>query len=628
MGAFGTSQKDEENLRSVYQSEINDKSGISRGTSMSSATSAYDTADEGQADTDKTPQQDIIDSETQPQKEYLQEDIPLEDNVQEDIVPETNVPEANVPEDILEDLQPKQESATSSSSTATFNENEEFCNSNPLEIELGLYLEQQLDWNNPENKENPYNWLIARKVHVTVTTAFICLSVSLGSSIYIGGIPEIMEFTGASRELCLAGVSLYVLGLSFGPPIAAPISETFGRGIVYKVGFPISMLLTMGVGLSNTIYQILILRFFSGLVASPALAIAGASVTDVWVKEDTGFSFACFCAFCFLGPVLGPILGGFAGEHKGWRFTMWVSLIVSGAIFVPVMLLPETYRPVVLKRAAKKRGIKLPTQSKIEILKTALFVSSLRPLQMLAFDPIITAFALYVGFVFAVLFGFFDAFPIIFIETYGMDPAVSGLTFIAVGLGLILACVFYIYLDKKFFFPKNPDGTKGRRDENGNLIGAEPERLLFLGKIGGACLPISFFWLAWTSRASIHWICPTLAGLPFGFGLLLIFFAAMLYMSMSYPSTVVSSGYGANSFTRYLLASAFPLFTTQMYRNLNIHWATSTFGFISLALLPIPWLLERYGPLWRSKSRWGYASLNIEQNPTPIKEPLDVNDKV
>lgn len=488
----------------------------------------------------------------------------------------------------------------------------------------GPIHEHELDWDGPDDNDNPLNWPMWKKAYVTGTTAAMCFCVSIGASLYVGGIPDLMAHTGASRELCIAGLSLYVLGLAFGPAIAAPISETFGRQYIYVVGYPISMLFTMGVGLSTKIRQVLILRFFSGLLASPALAVSGGTITDVWLKQDSGLSFAFFCALCFLGPVFGPIIGGFAGEHKGWQWTMWVSLIISGAILVPVLLLPETYSPVLLKRRAKKRGIHVISHDKLKVLKTAVFVSSLRPLQMLLFDPIVTAFCLYVAFVFAVLFAFFEAFPIIFIQSYGMDPAVSGLTFIAVGLGVFFASALYIYLDHKYFYPKNPDGTKGARDENGDLVAAAPERLLFLTKIGAVCLPISLFWLAWTARPSIHWICPTLAGVPFGYGLLLIFFGSMVYIAMSYPPTVVASVYGANNLTRYVLASAFPLFTSQMYANLDIHWATSLLAFISLALLPIPWVLERLGPRLRAKSRWGYASMGLVDSLTASDPSQDL----
>jgi hypothetical protein len=57
----------------------------------------------------------------------------------------------------------------------------------------------------------------------------------------------------------------------------------------------------------------------------------------------------------------------------------------------------------------------------------------------------------------------------------------------------------------------------------------------------------------------------------------------------------------ANGILRYTLGAVFPLFTLQMYERVGIHWAGSIFGFASLLLLPIPWVLFRYGEALRVK---------------------------
>jgi hypothetical protein len=57
----------------------------------------------------------------------------------------------------------------------------------------------------------------------------------------------------------------------------------------------------------------------------------------------------------------------------------------------------------------------------------------------------------------------------------------------------------------------------------------------------------------------------------------------------------------ANGTIRYILGATFPLFTVQMYQKLGVHWAGSVFAFLSLFLLPIPWILFKYGPHLRQR---------------------------
>ena len=59
-----------------------------------------------------------------------------------------------------------------------------------------------------------------------------------------------------------------------------------------------------------------------------------------------------------------------------------------------------------------------------------------------------------------------------------MDLGISGLPFISVGIGLFLGVVTYVILDKTIFFPKNPDGSRGKRDADGNFIWGVPEKVV------------------------------------------------------------------------------------------------------------------------------------------------------
>ena len=41
-----------------------------------------------------------------------------------------------------------------------------------------------------------------------------------------------------------------------------------------------------------------------------------------------------------------------------------------------------------------------------------------------------------------------------------------------------------------------------------------------------------------------------------------------------------------------------------VYENLHISWALSLFGFVTVALLPIPWMFYKFGPQLRAKSKY------------------------
>lgn len=100
-------------------------------------------------------------------------------------------------------------------------------------------------------------------------------------------------------------LSLYVLALGFGPILAAPLSETYGRYYVYLISTPVAALLATGAGFSQNIWTLCILRFFAGLAFSPSLAIGGGSVADVMKPEEQATPTSLFILTPFLGPTLG-----------------------------------------------------------------------------------------------------------------------------------------------------------------------------------------------------------------------------------------------------------------------------------------------------------------------------------
>src|SRR5438132_1309340 len=105
---------------------------------------------------------------------------------------------------------------------------------------------------------------------------------TVGSSIYSPAAHEIVEQFHVSATASLLPVSLYVLGLGFGPVLAAPISETYGRMVVYRVSLPLSMLFTLGAGFSQSFASLLVCRFFAGLLGSPVLSVGAGTNADLF----------------------------------------------------------------------------------------------------------------------------------------------------------------------------------------------------------------------------------------------------------------------------------------------------------------------------------------------------------
>lgn len=362
------------------------------------------------------------------------------------------------------------------------------------------------------------------------------------------------------------------------------------------------MFFILGAGLSQNFATLLIMRFLAGVLGSPCLAVGAGSNSDIWPHIDRAAATSTFLLAPFLGPALGPTVGGFAAQAKGWRWTQWPILFIGLAVWLYSIPQKETYKKVILQHRAKRLGIPPPpktTPPGLAGIKFLLVVTLIRPIRMLFTEPIVGFYSLYSSFNFAVLFCFFAAFPIVFEGVYGFNRGETGLSFLGIGTGCVLAVVTFITTDRLTYRKRTL-----QHDAAGNTGPLAPEYRLYPAMIGSVMLPIGLFWFAWTARRSIHWIVPIIATIPFACGNLLVFCSAALYLIDTYGQMNGASAMAANGLLRYVFGAAFPLFTVQMYIKLGIDWATSLLGFIAICLMPVPWVLFKFGKQIRSKSAY------------------------
>lgn len=207
-------------------------------------------------------------------------------------------------------------------------------------------------------------------------------------------------------------------------------------------------------------------------------------------------------------------------SYLGWRWTQWITLIMS-LFFATIafFLVPETYAPVLLQQRAKKRRCEtknwaLHAKSEEQMVSPKDIVERylLRPFKMLALEPILVLMTLYMGFIYGFLYLCFEAFPIAFQQERGWNAGVGALPFLSVMVGVVLAVIGLSIFTKTRF--------KRRLEEEGGVV---PEERLIPMMVGGFLLPAGMFWFGWTSNPAIIWVPQVISGSFLGAGVLLIF---------------------------------------------------------------------------------------------------------
>ncbi|KAJ1019923.1 hypothetical protein NDA16_004204 [Ustilago loliicola] len=506
---------------------------------------------------------------------------------------------------------------SASSSTAQQQSNEKNSESAPddLNDDRHPYL---VDWNSPNDPDNPLNWSMARKSFVTGLLCLLTFSVYMGSAIYTPGVQLLANYFSVGTVTATLGLTLFVLGYGLGPMIglsSASEIPAIGRSLPYLITLFLFVILQILTALVNNIAGFMILRFLAGLFGSPPLATGGASIGDMYAPRNRPLAIGVWGLSAVCGPVLGPLIGGFAAQSfgaEGWRWTIWPLMLSGFTLVVLIFTFPETSSSNILfRRAQRLRKVtgNPHLRTKGEIFSAHLtgkelaLMTFVRPFLLSFTEPIVLGINLLVGLVYGVLYLWFEAFPIVFVETYGFNYGEFGLAFMGIFVGAIFI-YFPFYLWHKYSYGPLFDKQNGK---------VAPEKWLEPAILGAWAIPICLFGFGWTATASIHWIVPIIFSAFFSIGTFLIFQSGLAYLGDCYPE-YIASVYAGNDFFRASIGGALPLVARAMFNNLQsngprafpVAWGSVLMGCISILMAPIPILLYKFGPKLRSMSK--YAS--------------------
>lgn len=107
-----------------------------------------------------------------------------------------------------------------------------------------------------------------------------------------------------------------------------PMSEIFGRRIIYNCANLAFCGFTIGCALAPSLPGLIVLRFLQGCAASCNLNNAGGTIADLVSIRHRGFAMSMYSAGFMLSPVVGPIVGSFLSAAAGWRWVFWLLSIL------------------------------------------------------------------------------------------------------------------------------------------------------------------------------------------------------------------------------------------------------------------------------------------------------------
>lgn len=146
----------------------------------------------------------------------------------------------------------------------------------------------------PHDPRNPMAWPRWKKWLITLVMAIATLAVAFVSTAYSGGIRQILMEFNASQLVATLGVSLFVLGFAIGPLLWAPLSELYGRQILFIGTYTVLTIFNAGAAGAHSMATLIALRMVAGLFGSSPLTNAGGVIADMFHAEERGLATSLF----------------------------------------------------------------------------------------------------------------------------------------------------------------------------------------------------------------------------------------------------------------------------------------------------------------------------------------------
>jgi MFS family permease len=277
----------------------------------------------------------------------------------------------------------------------------------------------------------------------------------IGMNILAPVLPLYIETLGISGTMLGIITSCYFISLMLGSPFAGILGDRYGYKILIALGLGIQAGVSLLYLLTQNPWNLALLRFVQGflsaMVVTPSIAWAG----SLSVKDKEASSMGIFNAVTFLGMGIGPTLGGYASKNSNFNMPFILMSAILFFSFLLCTLLPGK----ISKEASETRpGIKFKgitgilSCRPIQGLLICSFILSLGQGGLTSFLPVLaTHHSLsqsqtgLLASVFALTAGIcLTPAGYIANKTDKTLMIISGLSLIAVGIGLLPGCSSFL----------------------------------------------------------------------------------------------------------------------------------------------------------------------------------------
>jgi MFS transporter, DHA2 family, multidrug resistance protein len=180
--------------------------------------------------------------------------------------------------------------------------------------------------------------------HALVTIGVILgmLMQVLDTTIANVALPHMRASLSATPETINWVLTSYIVASAIAIPITGWLADKVGRKPLFIWSVILFTIASLLCAIAQTLTEMVVFRALQGVAGAFIVPLAQATLFDINPKEKHGSAMALFGAGVMIGPIMGPVLGGWLTDSYDWRWVFLINLPIGAfAVLLMARFMPK-----------------------------------------------------------------------------------------------------------------------------------------------------------------------------------------------------------------------------------------------------------------------------------------------
>ncbi|MET3925899.1 MFS transporter [Devosia sp. 2618] len=170
----------------------------------------------------------------------------------------------------------------------------------------------------------------------------------MDSTVIATSLPAIAAAIGSDPIALKLALTAYFVALAIFIPISGWMADRFGAKNIFRLAIFVFMLGSLACSFSFSLESFVASRFFQGIGSSMMTPVGRLLLVRSTPRNELVSAMAWLTVPALLGPVTGPLIGGFLTTYLSWHWIFWINIPIgiAGIILAGIYLqVPDERNP-------------------------------------------------------------------------------------------------------------------------------------------------------------------------------------------------------------------------------------------------------------------------------------------